>query len=58
MNVLNDVFCQITTRRINFIVDHMDNSAVGDVDCKGYNEVQEKDQSWLISSLHQVYSRR
>lgn len=44
--------------RINFIIDRMDNSAIRDVDCKGYNEVQEKDRCWLISSLHQVYSRR
>ncbi|KAI3444662.1 hypothetical protein Pfo_001327 [Paulownia fortunei] len=57
LKVLRGTF-QITTRRINFIVDHMDNSATGDLDCKGFNEVQEKDQSWLISSLHQVYSRR
>ncbi|XP_051143997.1 BEACH domain-containing protein C2-like isoform X2 [Andrographis paniculata] len=57
LKVLKGTF-QITTRRINFIVDHMDNSISGDVDCKEFNEVQEKDQSWLISSLHQVYSRR
>ncbi|KAL2233976.1 UNVERIFIED_CONTAM: BEACH domain-containing protein C2 [Sesamum indicum] len=49
---------QITTRRINFIVDHMDNSTMGHVEFKSFNEVQEKDHSWLISSLHQVYSRR
>ncbi|KAL0397809.1 UNVERIFIED_CONTAM: BEACH domain-containing protein C2 [Sesamum calycinum] len=49
---------QITTRRINFIVDHMDNSTMGNVEYKSFNEVQEKDHSWLISSLHQVYSRR
>lgn len=54
------MFCQITTRRINFIVDRIDNSSMGmgDADSKGYNKVQEKDQSWFISSLHQVYSRR
>ncbi|KAH6830812.1 WD-40 repeat family protein / beige-like protein [Perilla frutescens var. hirtella] len=57
LKVLKGTF-QITTRRINFIIDRVDNSAMRDVDCKGYNEVQEKDRSWLISSLHQVYSRR
>ncbi|KAJ0258619.1 BEACH domain-containing protein C2 [Hirschfeldia incana] len=49
---------QITTRRINFIVDssesqhvtdHSDGSQLGD---------QEKDRSWPMSSLHQIYSRR
>lgn len=54
----NYVFCQITTRRVNFIIDRMDNSAMRDVESKGYNEVEEKDRSWLISLLHQVYSRR
>ncbi|KAK6138409.1 hypothetical protein DH2020_027883 [Rehmannia glutinosa] len=49
---------EITTRRINFIVDHMDSNAMGDDNSKGFNEIQEKDQSWLMSSLHQVYSRR
>ncbi|KAK4487403.1 hypothetical protein RD792_005966 [Penstemon davidsonii] len=58
LKILRGTF-QITTRRINFIVDHMDSSATGDVlDCKSLNGVQEKDQRWLISSLHQVYSRR
>ncbi|KAL0379628.1 UNVERIFIED_CONTAM: BEACH domain-containing protein C2 [Sesamum angustifolium] len=36
----------------------MDNSTMGNVEYKSFNEVQEKDHSWLISSLHQVYSRR
>ncbi|GFP82298.1 beach domain-containing protein lvsc [Phtheirospermum japonicum] len=54
LKVLRGTF-QITTRRINFIIDHVDGS---DVHSKGFNEVLEKDQSWLISSLHQVYSRR
>ncbi|KAJ4905364.1 WD-40 repeat family protein / beige-related [Raphanus sativus] len=45
---------QITTRRINFLVDmsegqHVDGSESGD---------QERDRSWLMSSLHQIYSRR
>ncbi|KAK6138324.1 hypothetical protein DH2020_027908 [Rehmannia glutinosa] len=45
-------------QKINFIVDHMDSNAMGDDNSKGFNEIQEKDQSWLMSSLHQVYSRR
>lgn len=58
LKVLTGTF-QITSRRINFLVDHMDNGATDDVlNCKGLNEVQEKDQSWLILALHQVYSRR
>ncbi|KAG8391704.1 hypothetical protein BUALT_Bualt01G0214900 [Buddleja alternifolia] len=58
LKVLRGTF-QITTRRINFIVDHIDSSGTGDMlDCKSSNEFQEKDHSWLISSLHQVYSRR
>ncbi|XP_075518514.1 BEACH domain-containing protein C2-like [Primulina tabacum] len=58
LKVLTGTF-QITSRRINFLVDHMDNGAVDDsLNCKGLNEVQEKDRSWLISSLHQIYSRR
>ncbi|KAF8091664.1 hypothetical protein N665_0439s0028 [Sinapis alba] len=44
---------QITTRRINFLVytsegQHVDDSESGD---------QERDRSWLMSSLHQIYSR-
>ncbi|XP_042065984.1 BEACH domain-containing protein C2-like [Salvia splendens] len=57
LKVLRGTF-QITTRRVNFIIDRMDNSAMRDVESKGNNEVEEKDRSWLISLLHQVYSRR
>nr|XP_009598677.1 BEACH domain-containing protein C2 [Nicotiana tomentosiformis] len=50
---------QITTRRINFIVDNIGTSVVGDgLNCSSEEKVQEKDRSWLISSLHQIYSRR
>lgn len=50
---------QITTRRINFIVDNAEcNSTEDDLDASLQNWVQEKDQSWLMSSLHQIYSRR
>ncbi|KAL7108777.1 hypothetical protein ACP275_06G135100 [Erythranthe tilingii] len=57
LKVLRGTF-QVTTRSINFIVDHTDNSAVGDMDRNGVNGVQEKDQCWLMASVHQVYSRR
>ncbi|KAL8210367.1 hypothetical protein R6Q57_007099 [Mikania cordata] len=37
---------QITTRRINFLVD------------KSVKNVEDKDRSWLTASLHQVHNRR
>ncbi|CAF1844542.1 unnamed protein product [Brassica napus] len=47
---------QITTRRINFLVDM---SECQDVDGKSEgSEDQERDRSWLMSSLHQIYTRR
>ncbi|KAL0725345.1 hypothetical protein Bca4012_039944 [Brassica carinata] len=53
LSVVKGTF-QITTRRINFLVDvsegqHVDGSESGD---------QERDRSWLMSSLHQIYTRR
>lgn len=48
----------MTTRRINFIVDNTeDNAAVDGLDCTKSRD-QEKDRSWSVSSLHQIYSRR
>ncbi|XP_019082502.1 PREDICTED: BEACH domain-containing protein C1-like [Camelina sativa] len=49
---------QITTRRINFIADiredqHLDENSDG-----SKSRDQERDRSWLMSSLHQIYSRR
>ncbi|VVB06449.1 unnamed protein product [Arabis nemorensis] len=49
---------QITTRRINFIVDiregqHLDGKSDG-----SESGDQERDRSWLMSSLHQIYTRR
>ncbi|XP_071685759.1 BEACH domain-containing protein C2-like isoform X2 [Rutidosis leptorrhynchoides] len=41
---------QITTRRINFLVDKSEKKVEGNVD--------DKDRSWLIASLHQVHNRR
>ncbi|XP_058744102.1 BEACH domain-containing protein C2-like isoform X2 [Vicia villosa] len=49
---------QVTSRRINFIVDNNETSPP--LDGSNFNAVwdQGKDRSWLMSSLHQVYSRR
>ncbi|MED6181789.1 BEACH domain-containing protein C2 [Stylosanthes scabra] len=58
LRVLHGTF-QVTSRRINFIVD---NSACStpmdglDINSKAWD--QEKDRSWLMSSLHQIFSRR
>lgn len=48
---------QITTRRINFIVDNTECNGDG-LDCSSEIRDQEKDRSWLMSSLHQIFSRR
>ncbi|PNT61623.1 hypothetical protein BRADI_5g17947v3 [Brachypodium distachyon] len=51
---------QVTSKRINFIIDehgsetHMDDHAC----TSGEYYQQDKDRSWLVSSLHQIYSRR
>ncbi|KAF1898306.1 hypothetical protein Lal_00033073 [Lupinus albus] len=50
---------QITSRRINFLVDSSETSTKMDgLDTSFEVGDQEKDRSWLISSLHQIYSRR
>ncbi|XP_010523698.1 PREDICTED: BEACH domain-containing protein C2 isoform X2 [Tarenaya hassleriana] len=49
---------QITTRRINFIVDREGQSLAGKSDSSSESGDQEKDRSWPMSSLHQIYSRR
>ncbi|KAJ0819058.1 putative transcription factor WD40-like family [Helianthus annuus] len=41
---------QITTRRINFLVDKSEK--------KVEDKVEDKDRSWLMASLHQIHSRR
>ncbi|GMH17239.1 hypothetical protein Nepgr_019080 [Nepenthes gracilis] len=50
---------QITTKRINFIADSGEGNASGD-QRDGSSEFggPEKNQCWLICSLHQIYSRR
>ncbi|KAG9147689.1 hypothetical protein Leryth_014857 [Lithospermum erythrorhizon] len=58
LKILRGTF-QITTRRINFIVDKSDSYFCGDgLDSKQGIRDQEKDKSWPLSSLHQIYSRR
>ncbi|KAL5727846.1 BEACH domain-containing protein C2 [Ranunculus cassubicifolius] len=51
---------QITTKRINFIVNEQtDDSAMEDgSDPSSKNKVQERDRSWLMSSIYQMFSRR
>ncbi|KAK1376275.1 BEACH domain-containing protein C2 [Heracleum sosnowskyi] len=50
---------QITTKRINFVVDKVVDSAVDcEIDCSTESRIQEKDRSWLLSSLRQIYRRR
>ncbi|KAK2407273.1 WD-40 repeat family protein / beige protein [Trifolium repens] len=58
LRVLQGTF-QVTSRRINFIVDNNETSPT--VDGLNFNSAvgdQGKNRSWLLSSLHQVYSRR
>ncbi|CAA7050731.1 unnamed protein product [Microthlaspi erraticum] len=49
---------QITTRRINFIVDNRESLHLTDNSDGSQSGDQEKDRSWPMSSLHQIYSRR
>ncbi|KAF8768696.1 hypothetical protein HU200_007253 [Digitaria exilis] len=51
---------QVTSKRINFIVDeHMSDSYMDDIaSTSGQYDQQDRDRSWFISSLHQIYSRR
>ncbi|CAN6245453.1 unnamed protein product [Urochloa humidicola] len=51
---------QVTSKRINFIVDeHMGDSYMDDIaSTSGQYDQQDRDRSWFISSLHQIYSRR
>ncbi|CAL0324546.1 unnamed protein product [Lupinus luteus] len=50
---------QVTSRRINFIVDNRESSTMRDgLNFSSDIGDQEKDRSWSMSSLHQIYSRR
>ncbi|VAH35372.1 unnamed protein product [Triticum turgidum subsp. durum] len=59
LKVVRGIF-QVTSKRINFIIDeHASDSNVDDhASTSGQCYQQDKDRSWLISSLHQIYSRR
>nr|XP_048321218.1 BEACH domain-containing protein C2 [Ziziphus jujuba var. spinosa] len=57
LRVIRGTF-QITTRRINFIVENSEgNAAVDGLESTELKD-EEKDRSWSMSSLHQIYSRR
>ncbi|KAL6124354.1 hypothetical protein ACLB2K_076867 [Fragaria x ananassa] len=57
LRVISGTF-QVTSRRINFIVDNSDmKGSLDELDCKDTRE-EHKDRSWPMSSLHQIYSRR
>jgi hypothetical protein len=60
--MLKYTFSQVTSKRINFIVDDYirdDDSYMDDVaSTSGQYDQQDKDRSWFISSLHQIYNRR
>ncbi|WVZ86675.1 hypothetical protein U9M48_033424 [Paspalum notatum var. saurae] len=51
---------QVTSKRINFIIDERssDSNINDTASTSGQCDQQDKDRSWLISSLHQIYSRR
>ncbi|GAB2271630.1 BEACH domain-containing protein C2 [Dionaea muscipula] len=50
---------QITTKRINFIADSGEGNASGDqVDCTSEVSDPGMNRCWMISLLHQIYSRR
>ncbi|XP_074273089.1 BEACH domain-containing protein C2-like [Silene latifolia] len=49
---------QITTKKINFIAENEVSSSGNELDHGPESQDQEKNRSWLISSLHQIYSRR
>ncbi|XP_057754842.1 BEACH domain-containing protein C2 [Arachis stenosperma] len=58
LKVVRGIF-QITNKRINFIIDSSESRTTKDsVDSSSEVGDQEKDRSWLMSSLHQIYSRR
>ncbi|MED6189954.1 BEACH domain-containing protein C2, partial [Stylosanthes scabra] len=58
LKVVRGIF-QVTSKRINFIIDSSESGTTKDsVDSSSEAGDQEKDRSWLMSSLHQIYSRR
>ncbi|XP_057435514.1 BEACH domain-containing protein C2 isoform X2 [Lotus japonicus] len=58
LKVIRGTF-QVTSRRINFLVDKSETRSTTDsLHTSSEAGHQEKDRSWLMSSLHQIYSRR
>ncbi|XP_072959658.1 BEACH domain-containing protein C2 isoform X2 [Typha angustifolia] len=52
---------QITSKRINFIIDEHASATLVEDNCMNTSSQcnePDKDRSWLISSLHQIFSRR
>ncbi|KAJ8748905.1 hypothetical protein K2173_013339 [Erythroxylum novogranatense] len=56
LRVIRGTF-QVTSRRINFIVDATDINSMDGTESSESKD-QQKDRNWLISALHQIYSRR
>ncbi|XP_078427501.1 WD-40 repeat family protein / beige-like protein [Wolffia australiana] len=57
LRVIRGMF-QITTSRINFIVSRQDNNVDDRGSSTEQSDQQDKDRSWPLSSLYQVFSRR
>ncbi|KAK1313447.1 hypothetical protein QJS10_CPA06g00328 [Acorus calamus] len=58
LKVIRGTF-QITTKRLNFrIEDCLDESSIDGLDSSSQKKNEEKDRSWLLTSLHQIFSRR
>ncbi|KAK1289926.1 hypothetical protein QJS10_CPB18g01551 [Acorus calamus] len=58
LKVIRGTF-QITTKRLNFrIEDCLDESSIDGLDSSSQKKNEEKDRSWLLASLHQIFSRR
>ncbi|GLU00510.1 hypothetical protein SLE2022_178740 [Rubroshorea leprosula] len=58
LRVIQGTF-QVTSRRINFIVENSESSRMDGLEGNSEQIINdEKDRSWLMTSLHQIYSRR
>nr|CAB3487887.1 unnamed protein product [Digitaria exilis] len=59
-SILQTLSGKVTSKRINFIIDgrSSDNNIDAAASTSGQCDQQDKDRTWLISSLHQIYSRR
>lgn len=57
LKVIRGTF-QVTSRRINFIVENLEGKIVDGLEENSEQRNDEKDRSWSMTSLHQIYSRR